>query len=274
MKTKRIIRLLLAVMLVIASVSGALAQAAPEKAQAASAVRFTPGTYQAEVNGRNGTMKVEVTVDATRILSVKVIEHKETAGVSDAPINLLPKTIVEKQSLAVDAVAGATHSSNAVLAGVKAALVKAGANIDALMVKPAAKKAVARDAKADIVVVGAGAAGMISALTATYAGKNVILVEKQGMLGGGDSMLSSTFIRGAGTTLAGDNSTADGFYNYLIDIATKKKFPVNKTTLRTYADRSGKMIDWLVKLGVPYKAQFDKTPYSYVTKDGSAPAPI
>ena len=90
----------------------------------------------------------------------------------------------------------------AVLAGVKAALVKAGANIDALMVKPVEKKAIARDAQTDIVVVGAGAAGMISALTATYAGQKVILVEKQGMLGGGDSMLSSTFLRGAGSTPA------------------------------------------------------------------------
>lgn len=269
MKT-RIIGLLLAAMFFAASAFSAFAQAAPDKP---GNVRFKPGTYQAEVNGRNGLVKVEVTVDATRILAVKVIEHKETAGLSDAPVNQLPKTIVEKQSLAVDAIAGATHTSNAVLAGVKAALVKAGANIDALMVKPVEKKAIARDAQTDIVVIGAGAAGMISALTATYAGQKVLLIEKQGMLGGGDSMLSSTFLRGAGSSLPGDNSTADGFYNYLIDISNKKKFPVNKTTLRTYADRSGKLIDWLVKLGVPYKTQFDKTPYSYVTKDGSAPGP-
>ena len=59
MKTRGMIGILLAALLVVAGVSAAFAQAP-------GAVRYNPGTYQAEVSGRNGLMKVEVTVDATR----------------------------------------------------------------------------------------------------------------------------------------------------------------------------------------------------------------
>ena len=69
---------------------------------AAAAVSYTPGTYEGEAIGRNGPVKVQVTVAKDRIESIRVVSHNESAGLSDAPINTLPKTIVDKQSLAVD----------------------------------------------------------------------------------------------------------------------------------------------------------------------------
>ena len=96
---------------------------------AAAAVSYTPGTYEGEAIGRNGPVKVQVTVAKDRIESIRVVSHNESAGLSDAPINTLPKTIVDKQSLVVDVFSGATFSSKAVIGAVEKALKKATKDI-------------------------------------------------------------------------------------------------------------------------------------------------
>ncbi len=236
---------------------------------------FNPGTYVAEASGKNGLLKLEVKVDKSKILSVKVLEHNETAILSDTPIATIPQKIVEGQTLKVDTISGATFTSNAILTAAKAALTQAGGDINKLMQAAAApqKQIKLEDAETDIVVVGAGAAGMIASLKATSTGKKVILLEKQGMLGGGDTMLASTLLMGADTKVQKElnieKSSADDLYNYLVNLAAKKNMPVNKTTLRTYADRSGAMVDWLIDLGVPF-SRITST-FQHKTTDGSAP---
>ncbi len=97
-----------------------------------AATKFTAGTYTGEGTGFHGTLKVEVEVDADKILSVTVTEHEETPGYGTNAVDQLPGVIVEAQSLAVDVIAGATFSSNAILDAVEAALVSAGANAEEL----------------------------------------------------------------------------------------------------------------------------------------------
>ena len=96
------------------------------------AAGYTAGTYTAEATGNNGPVKVAVTVSADAILEVVVTEHVETPGLSDKPISDIPAAIVEHQSLAIDTIAGATRTSVAILAAVEAALVQAGADVEAL----------------------------------------------------------------------------------------------------------------------------------------------
>ncbi len=74
----------------------------------ASEVAFNPGTYEGVATGRNGPIKVEVTVDNHKISAVKVISHKESAGLSDAPMEKIPNEIVSNQTLKVDNISGAT----------------------------------------------------------------------------------------------------------------------------------------------------------------------
>lgn len=81
---------------------------------------YTPGTYTAEANGNNGAVSVSVTFSENAITDVAVGAHSETAGISDPAIERLPKAIVENQSLAVDAVSGATNTSNAIFSAVEA----------------------------------------------------------------------------------------------------------------------------------------------------------
>ena len=86
---------------------------------------YTPGTYTGTAAGKNGDVKVEVTFSANAIDSVKVVEHSETAGISDGAIENIPAAIVEHQSLAVDTVSGATITSDAILKAVADAVAQA-----------------------------------------------------------------------------------------------------------------------------------------------------
>lgn len=245
---------------------------------AAAAVSYTPGTYEGEAIGRNGLVKVQVTVAKDRIESIRVVSHNESAGLSDAPINTLPKTIVDKQSLAVDGFSGATFSSKAVIGAVENALKKATKDIKPLLIAPAVTAAVKppKDETVDVLVVGSGISGMVAGITAAEKGSNVLIIEKQGMLGAGDSMNISTGITAGGSRLIKqlgiENATAKDYADFLVKQAATKKVPINEKNVRTYAMRGGELVDWLMDLGVPF-GRFQKDKWFHITKDGSAPGP-
>ena len=159
----------------------------------AMALAYTEGTYTATAQGNNGPVTVSVTFSADAITDVTVVEHSETAGLSDRPIAEIPAAIVENQSLAVDTVSGATNSSNAILTAVADCVAQAGGDVEALKAV-AVEKAPVDDVEAtyDVVVLGGGGAGLTASITAAQNGAKVILVEKAGSLGG------NTLIAGQG----------------------------------------------------------------------------
>ena len=159
----------------------------------AMALAYTEGTYTATAQGNNGPVIVSVTFSADAITDVTVVEHSETAGLSDRPIAEIPAAIVENQSLAVDTVSGATNSSNAILTAVADCVAQAGGDVEALKAV-AVEKAPVEDVEAtyDVVVLGGGGAGLTASITAAQNGAKVILVEKAGSLGG------NTLIAGQG----------------------------------------------------------------------------
>ena len=93
---------------------------------------YTAGTYEETVQGHNGDLTVSVELSKDAIVSVKVLSHKESAGISDAPLERIPGEIVDGQTLAVDTIAGATVTSKAILAAVEACIVKAGGDAEKL----------------------------------------------------------------------------------------------------------------------------------------------
>lgn len=92
--------------------------------------KYTDGTYTGTAAGRNGDVVVSVTVNNGKIASVDIVQHEETAGLSDAAIAEIPAAIVKKNSTKVDAVSGATVTSKAIMAAVDAALANAGGKAD------------------------------------------------------------------------------------------------------------------------------------------------
>jgi len=94
---------------------------------------FKAGTYTAEAEGFGGPVKVEVVFSDSKIESITVKEHSETAGVSDGAIKNIPAEIVAAQSLDVDAAAGATFSSKAIKYAVADCVKQAGGEEHALL---------------------------------------------------------------------------------------------------------------------------------------------
>ena len=223
--------------------------------EAAAAGGYTAGTYTASARGNNGDVTVEVTFDETSIVEVKVTDHKETYGlgygVSTAPIETLPDAIVSSQSLAVDAVAGATVTSAAIKQAVAACVTEAGGDAEALKAVPVEKPEAADETyDVDVVVVGAGAAGLYAAQTALEAGANVLLIEKAGVTGGSTAR-SGGKILGAGTPwqeAQGFTDTPEMMYDYL------KSFDrdgiMDEALVRTFCEASAENIQWLVDRGV------------------------
>lgn len=101
-------------------------------ASLAMAQSFTPGTYTATVAGRNGDLTVEMTFDENSIVSAAVTAHQETAGIEDPAINQIPEKSVSGQTLAVDTIAGATITADAVLAAAAECVAQAGGDPAAL----------------------------------------------------------------------------------------------------------------------------------------------
>ena len=175
---------------------------APSPTQTAEAGLYTPGTYTGTAAGRNGDVTVEVTCSADAITAVTVTEHQETAGVADPAIEKIPEEIVEYQSLGVDAVTGATITSQAILDAAAAAIEQAGGDVEALKaVKPTGGETAAmEDRDTQVLVVGAGLAGLAAAVSAREAGAEVLVIEKLSATGG-TSALSGGGIDAPGSVL-------------------------------------------------------------------------
>ena len=94
--------------------------------------KFKAGKYTGTAKGKNGDVTVEVELTTDKIKSVTVTDQQETKGIADPALEKVPGEIVDKQSLAVDTVSGATITSNAIIEATKNALESSGADVSAL----------------------------------------------------------------------------------------------------------------------------------------------
>ena len=217
---------------------------------------MTDGTYTGEGKGRNGTITVEVTVKAGKLDAVKVVKHTETVGISDAAVADFPKAIVAAQSTAVDAVAGATMTSEGIRQAVAQAIQKAGGDpaqfAAAVVKKKAAKKLVKENA--DIVVVGAGGSGISAAVKAETLGANVILIEKMPVIGGATALNAGTLIAtGSKYQREVMKETKDSPELAYKDIFTVGKNRNDPTLVKMVTERVGGVVDWLIyDMKIPY----------------------
>ena len=134
----------------------------------------------------NGMGEVTVTVTLTDgVITDCVVEGPdETEGIGSVVVANAPEEVVSANKGSIDVVSGATITSNAVNEALAAALTAAG--LDAADFVGTASEETAEDTtvEADIVVVGAGGAGMTAAISAAKEGKSVVIVESQSMVGG------------------------------------------------------------------------------------------
>lgn len=147
---------------------------------------FKAGAYSGEAEGFGGKVTVELTLDENKTITAVNVTSTETDGIGEAAIDVLSEKVLATNSLAVDAVAGATVSSEAFVKAATAALTSAGLKAEDLVAK-SGDTAGDQSLEADVVIVGAGGAGMTAAITAAQEGKTVIIVESAAIVGGNTS---------------------------------------------------------------------------------------
>lgn len=130
-----------------------------------------------------GAISVTLTVEDGKITAADVTGENETKGFGYEPIyeGKFSEAIVVAQGANIDVIAGVTVTSEAVIRATEKAMVAAG-------LAQAEEKTAAADVDCDIVIVGAGGAGLTAALQAVDSGvENIILLEKTGSTGGNTS---------------------------------------------------------------------------------------
>ena len=189
------------------------------------------GTYtgvgDSEIGGK-GAIEVSVTVDENGVVTdIQVTKNGDTAGISDAAVEAMPGRIMAAQSANVDGVSGATMTSEAIKMAVLDAVTAAGLDTVKWSTYVATEAAKADDAtyNTDIVIIGAGGAGMTAALTAAEKGADVIILESQAAVGGNS-------VRATGGMNAADTPAQDE--NEFGESAGVEK--TLKTARTTYAD--------------------------------------
>lgn len=248
---KKTLAMLLAAVLLIASCA------------CASAAAFTPGTYEGTARGMYSDITVAVTVDENNITDVTVKEQNDTRIIAAAAVAAMPGRIVDAQSFAVDTVTGATISSYGILNAAKNALKNAGFDLSAYQTKVEAEKMTGADEEYDLVIVGAGAAGLGAAIEAgrLNSDASILVLEKLAYTGGSGALSGSMIV--AGGTAWNEmpenvDYTTEEFVEFFKKRASEQdRLPegmwINEKLIAGIADKSTEYFTYLIEQDIPLR---------------------
>ena len=239
---RKIISLMLCMALALCCIVPAVAESAA----------MQPGTYEAEAQGFGGKVQVAVTVSESEITDIAITGELETPALGGVAIETMGDAIVKAQTPHVDGVSGATVTSAAIIAAASEALEAAGANLEAM---DANRKDTAEDVvreektlDTDIVIIGAGGAGMAAAIMAQQAGQQFVILEKMPYVGGNTTKATGG-MNAAETHYQKEQGIEDSVALFAAD-TMKGGHDINDPALvETLASKSAEAIDWLDTIG-------------------------
>ena len=242
---KRLFCLFLTLALVLVS-AAALPEAQPE------APLFKPGSYTGEAQGIFVPVKVTVRVSETEIETVLIDATGETPELGGVAAEKMAMAIMNAQTPNVDVVSGATVTSKAIIAAATSALEQAGADIAVLDANrkdkgndgPKAEKTL----DTEIVIIGAGGAGMTAAIMLQQAGKDFIILEKMPYVGGNTTKATGG-MNASETHYQKEQGIEDSNALFAAD-TMKGGHALNDSALvAVMANSSAGAIDWLDTIG-------------------------
>ena len=232
-----------------------------EAPKAHAEVLYTPGTYSASARGIASDVKVTMEFSESEILSVKIDASGETPELGGKAAPVLEQAILDAQGVDVDAVSGATVTTDAVKKAVadcisqasgKAVVVQEAAetfNADWLGTKPEISDAdIKEELDTEVLVVGCGTGGWIATMTAAEEGAKVLVIEKRETptgiredIGSIDSKLQlESFEQYPEFKI--DKTEA------LQEIVRYAGGYVDSDLIKVWINNSGEMVDWLTNL--------------------------
>lgn len=212
------------------------------------------GVGDSEIGGK-GAIEVAVTVDENgAVTAIEVTKNGDTAGISDPAVAQIPGLIVEQQTANVDAVAGATKTSDAIMAAVLDAVTKAGLDTVkwSTKVETVAEKAEDVTIETEIVVIGGGGAGLAAAVQANQLGSKVLVLEKMGKVGG------NTILAGGALNAVNDRSEQAIAYNDSVEwhytqTLSGGDYQGDPLLVHTLVSNAWDGVQWLMDLGMEFQ---------------------
>lgn len=229
-------------------------------ALAENGVAFVSGTYCGSSVGFGGEIDIRVTVSDNRIESIVVDKATETEGVGSIAVKQLPGRIVDAQSLSVDVISGCTISSKAIVEAVEKALVNAVNDVSVLYrevatVKKTSGEMIQKDA--DMIIVGAGIAGMSAGITAGQNGIHAIVIEKTALTGGAGALSEGTVDGGCSQWQLDAGIEGDSPELIFNDIIKGGQYRSDTRLAWMYANNIGATFDWVIDdLAIPCSPEY------------------
>ncbi len=207
---------------------------------------YNPGAYTGTGQGHGGVIEVLVQVTNESIESIEVVQSSES-DFTKSPINTIIEQAIATNGGTIDAVAGATKTSSGLITAIQSALVQAKVSDKVSNTAKATTMAV-EDTETDVVIIGAGGAGLSAAKAAAQAGARVIVLEKMPFVGGNTNYatggLNAAYT--AQQKALGIDDSVEQFYQ---DTMAGGKDKNNPSLVDTLTAKSAETVDWLVSLG-------------------------
>ena len=225
------------------------------------------GKYVTRVMGHEDYINVATLFREGKIAGCRVISHGETVGIGTYAAARIPAAIVEAQSLDVDSVTGATLTSGAIKQAVSQAVILAGGNLKDFQ-KPLPEAARSDEVvrrHADVVIAGAGTAGLMAGARLTDMGREVLLFEKAAIPGGAMPMTYGG-VQSVGTTVGEERGQGreEKDYNWSRTLLenvyrsmVRPDFAPEEGDLMQYKatalEYSGRVVDWMRNIGIGFQ---------------------
>lgn len=204
-------------------------------------------TIKAQADGRNGQIDFEIDLENNKISDVKVTKNSETPAIFNQAFGKLKKNIIDNQSFDVDAVSGASLMTQAMLDSGKKALAENNIALDGKKPEVVHEE---RQLNVDVAVIGSGMAGLMAASRALSMGKKVVVLEKNGYLGGATILNGSNVVgtdSKVSAELFGETAKKDS-PNRLVQDITRECRGTNYPMLsKLLANNIGRAVDFITE---------------------------